>query len=898
MKKILILLFFVCIFIRHTAAEETQPENVVLQLVPGEQNEEQITIFDQAKTLLEVGNYFNKNYPDTFIDEDLSDDIREFFPNLTTQEVYDREQTVRDGVKFYRYFKGVYEDIKSKFLVPEAPPLMVDEQDYDDYVPEPYVDAGDDKTVVITDIKKVLSYGADKRDYEAYKAHYERQQQKKDAPKTDFGKLSHILSELEWRKLPFYGLFYANPVIGTKGIGPWQEDVENKDLKSSLLAQTTTINDNKEIRGVLRVMIPDGYVIPAFPYQTFAKPKIDFKSSENLQEAVTFWPVLQRLRRADENDLIAFRKDLVIPVIYKPADINKPLSLKAAVSFALCTETGECRNVEMSPELALEPGSGYPSSVDNYITQHFNYLPVTEYGGLSIDKLITDDENHTLRILMTNKGIVSKPDIFIATNDNIQFGRPRIAIDGKRMIARVDILDPQVKLADREVELTVVINDYAALRNRYEVSATSLFDLGGDKLSLSMILLAVLGGFILNLMPCVFPVLSLKLLSATEFGAQRETTLKKSFALTIAGIFGAFTVLAIILSLLKVLGHSIGWGMQFQNPVFIVIMLFVITLFMAQIKGFYAIKAPQWLNRWIFRNSNQDNLLHFLTGVLVVVMSTPCTAPYLGTTIGFALAGTTIDIFAILLAVALGLSLPYFLILFVPDMTAFIPKPGPWMNKLSAVMSTMLFLTMLWLLSILWAQTDAWTCFRLSAYLSLFLLVIWFRYLMVNHVEINETDMNVKRAVIKLIGYIFAFLTLSLVVLSIWDVRHTFYEQRRIESQNKESSIDYAEIAREVKNGRIVIVSVGADWCLTCSYNDQLVFNNIAVKDLIERYKIKMIEVDWTNYNPEILSFMERFGRKGVPFYILFSPNIPEGMVLPEIMTEKDLREIIKNIAE
>ena len=130
---------------------------------------------------------------------------------------------------------------------------------------------------------------------------------------------------------------------------------------------------------------------------------------------------------------------------------------------------------------------------------------MAESDDLTVDKVIADDDEHSLRIIMTNKGIAAKPDIFVSTNDNIRFSRPRIAIDGDRMIARLDVLDKNVKLAEREIELTVVLDEYTALRNRYEVSAASVLDFMGDKLSLGMILLAVLGGFILNFMPCVFP---------------------------------------------------------------------------------------------------------------------------------------------------------------------------------------------------------------------------------------------------------------------------------------------------------------------------------------------------------------------------------------------------------
>ena len=317
----------------------------------------------------------------------------------------------------------------------------------------------------------------------------------------------------------------------------------------------------------------------------------------------------------------------------------------------------------------------------------------------------------------------------------------------------------------------------------------------------------------------------------------------------------------------------------------------------AKKRGLYSISLPEKLEQKLLRRSGKNDWLPLLTGVLVVVMSTPCTAPYLGTTIGFALAGSTLDIFINLLAVALGLSVPYLLVCFMPDITAFIPKPGPWMNKLNTVMRIMLLLTMVWLFSILWAQTEAWTCIRLAVYLCLFLLLVWFRYLLLNQIAVSELEAEVKNGVVRLIGLGFVLLSVLIVVGSSWDVTHSFYRQREQEIQTKTRQIDFTEIAADVRAGKTVIVNVGADWCLTCTYNDKLVFGNIGVKNLLDRYNVKMINVDWTNYSAEILNFMSRYGRRGIPFYILFSPNIPEGMVLPEIMTEKDFREIIQNVA-
>lgn len=905
MKKIIGIIAFLSLFCTLAAAKETlvpkeEPEtlqnNVVLDLAAGEQNEQEITLSDQVGTILEVGRYFEKNYPNDFIDTDLSEDVRKFFPHLTPQEVYDREELIRDGVKIYRTVKDFYETIKNKLLVPDAPPLVVAEEDYDDYVPEPYVDAGADKTLVITDIKKVLSYGPDKKDYDAYKARYERQL-KEQALKSDedgFGRLSKVLSELEWRKLPFYGLIYGNPVIGDKGIGNWVEDEKNKGLKASLLSEVTTTNNQDEIRGILRIKIPEGYVIPAFDSEYAKKPSIKFSGSQNLEKADIFMPIPLRADIYEAKEQGVYAKNLAIPVVYHLQDKNKNLNLHAQVDFALCSKDKECQMVSLCPSLGLEAGIGFSSSVSNYITQNFNYLPTTELDDLVIEKVIYDEDSRVLRISVNNPELMGQADIFVNAGQNIVFSRPRIAINDDKMIALLDVKGEGTQLLNKEVEITIVKDKYNALRILKEVRAASIFDFMSEKLTVGILLLAVLGGLILNFMPCVFPVLSLKLLSLTEFGAQNKTKLKLSFGLTIIGIYITFLLLAGLLSILKALGHAVGWGMQFQNPTFVTIMLFVIILFIAQIKGYYTLSLPLFLQKISERLGDKSSLRHLFTGVLVVLMSTPCTAPYLGTTIGFALAGSTFDIFAVLSAIAVGVSLPYLLFIIVPDISVFIPKPGAWMEKLEGWMNFLLVLTIFWLLSILWAQIGTGAVFRLSGYLVLFFCMIWFRKKVIDHIETNEQEIEIKQGAQQIIKRCFFVLAVLLLTLSLYDVKSAFTQVRQETTVPKE--LDLSQIAEEVRNGHIVLVNIGASWCLTCTYNDYLVYGNISIKKLMQQYNIKMINIDWTNYSEDILQFMERFGRVGIPFSILFSPNIPEGMVLPEIMTERELSEILRSL--
>lgn len=901
MKKYIIALFCAC-FLYPSQIQAVEPAaNVEVELAPGEVDEQPITLNDQVNTFFEVGRYFELNYPGSLIEEDLSHDVRAFFPHLNDADVYGREGLIRDGVKFYRFFRDTYNNIKAKILAPEEPPLLVDDSEYDDAPSEPYVDAGDNQVVVISDFKKVLSYGPDNRDFQAFKAHRERLLQEQGTPQKDIDKLGYLLSKLEWRKLPFYGIIYPDPVAGTLGGGEWAEDSANKGIKVRLLSDSTVLNDQRELRGVILVNLPEGLYLPAFDSETGHQARFDFSASENLAATSVFRPLPRRYKFEGQKDLIGYGKDVAFPVVFSIKDPSKSLKLAVQTEFDVCREDETCRQIRLRPELTVEAGNGYTSVFHNFVVQNFNFLPSSQSEKVSVVKVMqepsADGKPAVLRVETELGANASKPDIFVQAEDYVNFSRPRIAVDGKRMVARMDILTPNVDLVGKEIEITVALDHLEAIRSRYEVEPVALFDFMPVRLSLGLFLMALLGGLILNFMPCVFPVLSLKILSLTKFGALREQNIRRSFMLTVFGIMLSFLLLASVLVLLKHLGHSIGWGMQFQNSVFVVCMAFVITLFLAQVKGWFAIGAPEWLNRLCFRSSGQDGFLHFFTGVLVVVMATPCTAPYLGTTIGFALAGTPADIYIILLAVSLGLSLPYLLLALVPDLSRFVPKPGPWMNKLNSLMVALLFVTLVWLISILWVQSGAAYALRVVFYLLFFLFLVWLRSLASRRLEVMDETPEVKVVVFRFIRWIFWCLSFLLVWLALWDINRGFAIKQQQNSVSKQSQIDYAEIGREVSAGRTVIVSIGADWCLTCTYNDTLVFSNIAVKSVINRYNIKLIEVDWTNYDPEVLAFMERFGRKGLPFYVLFSPNIPEGMLLPEILSERELTKILKNIA-
>lgn len=868
MKKIVFTLVLL-LFLPYLALAQ-EGGQIILELDETDYNPKKITIQDQVEKVVEVGTFFNKNYPDAKIDEDFSEDVAKFFPSLSRQEIYDREQLIRDGVKIYRWVNKIINDVKAKILAPKPPPLIVADEDYDTPYTAEYIES--DEPIIIQDFKKVLSYGSNPRDIEAYQAKMERDARKKNPE--EMSKVERFLdnlSKVEAKKILFYDVIYESPLTGSQGIGRF---VEENGIKARIVSDTTAVGNQEEIRGVIQIILPKDKSILAFDMEPYKKPVFDLAYSHNIKDFSIFSPKPRRFINEEGKSVIAYFGAVNIPFIVKTEDLKTPVKIKAKLDFNLC-DTTLCQPAELIPYLDLPAMASEMSSMNFFVNQAFNQIPSPSSKELEIKSVTAEDS--ILRVVLEVHKTIDKFEIYAESKDGIEFNRPRVSINNGIITARFKPIKSDEDILDKEFIITAAIDYKNSIRQTWTAASTSLFDVMSEKLSLGLVLFGVLGGFILNFMPCVFPVLSIKLLAMTNIGAKRE--LPKDFWYTVLGIFVSFLIIAVILSLMKYAGMSIGWGMQFQSAGFIVFMTFVITVFMAQIWGLINISV-------------KNKRLNFLTGTLAVLMATPCTAPYLGTAIGFALAGSFFDIFVIMLSVALGLSLPYIVIALIPNFALLMPKPGAWMEKLNKFMLFMLFLTIVWLLSILAAQTSVSTAIWLGVAVLVSLIVLWFRKLLLDETEDKIKDKEQKKIVWRFFNLITLGLFAGLFIWSLSSVSIGFNKQNR----NNNTEINTEEIKNLVEEGKIVLVKIGANWCLTCTYNDAFVFQSPSIQDLIDNKKIEIINIDWTNYDEKTLEFMEKFGRKGLPFYIIFSPSTPDGIVLPEVLNERELVKIISSV--
>ena len=354
-------------------------------------------------------------------------------------------------------------------------------------------------------------------------------------------------------------------------------------------------------------------------------------------------------------------------------------------------------------------------------------------------------------------------------------------------------------------------------------------------------------------------------------GGQREVRL--GFIAAAAGILSSFLLLAGGMIALRSAGLAVGWGIQFQQPAFIAAMAAILVLFACNMMGWFELSGPRWaFDAAETKPASHGMLGHFLTGALATLMATPCSAPFLGTAIGFALSRGAFEIVAVFLALGVGLSLPYLLVAAFPGLATRLPRPGRWMLHLRRVLGVMLGLSALWLVAVLAAQRGTIAAAVVAALLVVLTLGFAFA---------NRLPAAIRRAApASVAAYVVAMVALAAVLPGAGAG-----EASVASKDDHWRRFDEAAIPALVAEGRVIFVDVTADWCITCQANKALVLKRGAVAQRLGGGEIVGMRADWTRPDPAIARYLTKFGRYGIPFNVVYGPNAPQGISLPELLT-------------
>ncbi len=400
------------------------------------------------------------------------------------------------------------------------------------------------------------------------------------------------------------------------------------------------------------------------------------------------------------------------------------------------------------------------------------------------------------------------------------------------------------------------------------------------------LVLAVIGGLILNAMPCVLPVLSLKvfgLVQAASHG-RREVTL--GALATAAGIVVSFWALALAAIGARSAGQAAGWGVHFQNPGFVAFLTVVLVLFCLNLWGIFEIPLPRRLATAVSAPGPGHGALgHFAAGLFATLMATPCSAPFLGPAVGFALgqpAGTTLLVFT---AVGIGMSLPYLLLAVSPGAAELLPRPGVWMENLKGVMGFLLAGTIVWLLFVLSAQISSVRLAMLEGTLLLLALFAWLRHR-------PGAGPTLRR--VGTVGIVAAIAATFAVVAGGAGTAASSFQSAKLITWQTFDRTEAERLARE--EGKLVFVDVTAEWCATCKFNEKLALETETVAELFERFGVIAMKADWTNRNDAIARYLADFGRYAIPFYVLYRPGA-DPHVFGELITKGAVVEAVEESA-
>jgi suppressor for copper-sensitivity B len=601
-------------------------------------------------------------------------------------------------------------------------------------------------------------------------------------------------------------------------------------------------------------------------------PSFDWAGSDNLAHAEIAWPAPRRWSLLGF-ETAGYENHIVLPIALTLAQPGRPVVLHAAVEYAACAQI--CVPYSAKLELNLPAGVATPAPEAALIAAASNRVPQSlDAAGIRLMSASAAGSGRDASLIVRLRAIgavFQTPDLFIEGLAKGSPGRPEVELSQSGGMARltVPIRDAGAAgIAGTKLILTFVDDARAA-----EFTATPLSGpvRGEAPRLLPIIAIALLGGLVLNFMPCVLPVLSLKMLSvASHAGAQRRRV-RGALLMTALGVLASFALIAAVLIGLKASGSAIGWGIQFQWPWFIAAMAALTTLFAASLWGWLPIGLPRIAYDAAAASSTHRPYADaFLTGAFATLLATPCSAPFVGTAVGFSLAQGPGPIALVFAALGLGFAAPYLAVAAFPRLVRLLPKPGRWMNWLRAGLGLVLAGTAVWLLFVLAALSGARVALGAASALTLvlgLLAVKQWRGLPAFAVRLASAT------------------SVALVAAAVLWPAFAGVESEAAATAGSWRRFDPDAIPKLVGEGKTVFVDVTAAWCLTCKVNEAAVLDRDPVAGRLLGADVIAMRGDWTRPDPALTRYLQDFGRYGIPFNVVYGPGRPAGELLPELLT-------------
>ena len=669
-------------------------------------------------------------------------------------------------------------------------------------------------------------------------------------------------------------------------------------VKAELLADTSAIVPGKAFTvGLLLRMAPGWHTYWKFSGDAGLPTELKWKLPQGWKIGEIQWSI--PLKTIDPGDIETYGYEnevLLMQEITPPSKIDESsVKLSAEANWLVCEKIcipgGETLQLELPISTTSQPAN------TELFARYRRLLP-QNWPGADAATTEWSRAGSDLRLKVASVALANYPavDFFPLPEQGTVVGHPTVESRNKNQILFRIPIESSGKSMSAMAGLVVFSqqpngDDRAAwqITPPSIVSAAHPVPVRGI---FTFLLFGFLGGIILNLMPCVLPVISLKIFGfIQQAGQSRQKILRSGIAFAL-GIFAWFIALALLLIALKAVGRDVTWGgFQFTNAYFVLALSVIVLVFALNLFGVFEISLPQSMTRGLLSTTERkDDLGSFFQGVFATVLATPCTAPFLGTALGFAFSQSPAIILAMFVAIAAGMSAPYLLLSAQPAWLRFLPKPGSWMMHVKQFMGFLLLATLLFLLYVLGAQRGLEGAIWASCFLLVISVACW-----IKGAFVVPTASAAKRSVAVVLMFVLVFAS------GVYFIGDKFYSAS-VAATDSRLRGDWQAFApdrlqAELEQGHPVFVDFTAAWCLTCKFNEANVLESQEVREAFQRRGVVKLRADWTNGDPVITKLLQQFGRPGVPLYVLYPGKSEEPIVFPELLTKSMVLEKLEIVA-
>lgn len=632
---------------------------------------------------------------------------------------------------------------------------------------------------------------------------------------------------------------------------------------ASLVSTVTAVEAGKPFYLALKLELPAGWhTYWENPGDSGAATIIEPLLPEGFKAAPIHWPVPHRV---DTSGIISFGYEGTayhfLPVTPPDTMVDVPLTFRVNAEWLVCKDICIPETAELT--LTLPSGAAVETQ-DEELKQALASLP-KPLAGEAVFYISRDGEQRQLHIktpIPESLAIVSLH--FYPQADGIASNREEAA--WKQQGKALELTIPAGSVTDASsLPFVIAGNTKDGTRFAYQLTAeTAIGEIeqtntpaSGISGVLVAVLFAFVGGVLLNVMPCVLPVLSLKALSLIRHGS--SSAVRKDALAYTAGILVCFAALGALFFVLREAGHSVGWGFQLQEPRFVILMLCAMLLIGFNLSGLFQLPSIS------IHHHRQDALGSFLMGLLVTFVATPCTVPFMAPALGYAITQPLAVGMAIFLSLGLGLAAPYLAIAFLPSARRLLPRPGAWMQDFKQLMAFPIYASGAWLYWVVAQQIDPVAQARVLAALVLLGFLAWL---------MGRNGWRRHRWVL---------LVLVIAVLLFATSGHRVVETPH-PSSAQTSAFSEATLAELRAQNVPVFVDATAAWCLTCKVNERVALRDSRVQEAFAANGVRLLVADWTRRDEVIRNYLAGFGRNGVPLYVYYPPG-GEPIVLPQLLT-------------